>query len=197
MLISFWEECLLPRVFEWNVMHHSVIEKACVDIDGVLCRDPSDAENDDSEQYLHFLRSVPPLVVPTGTINTLVTCRLEKYRHVTEEWLCNAGIHYDKLIMLDLPDGESRRKWKKYGEYKGVVYQRSDAILFIESSVYQAHKIADISTKPVLAIDINKMIYPGMVPVIRAASNRFPIYLEKRLKSIKYFLMKRMFPESY
>lgn len=193
----FWEECPLPRVFEWNIMHHSVVENACIDIDGVLCRDPTDNENDDAERYLHFLKSIKPLVVPTGVIKTLVTCRLEKYRHVTEEWLTSAGIHYKELIMLDLPDGESRRKWAKHAEYKGEIYQRSDAILFIESSMYQAHKIADISGKPVLATDINKMIYPGMIPLIKVASNRMPIYLENRLKNIKYFLMKRMFPNSY
>lgn len=193
----FWEECPLPRVFEWNVMHHSVIENACVDIDGVLCRDPTDMENDDAEQYLHFLQSVPPLVVPTGVVKTLVTCRLEKYRHVTEEWLASAGIHYNELIMLDLPNGKSRQKWAKHGEYKGEIYQRSDAMLFMESSVYQAHKIANISGKPVFATDLNKMIWPGMIPLIKVASNRLPIYLENRLRKIKHLLTKRMFPESY
>jgi len=42
-------------VFEWNALHHSNPERFCVDIDGVLCRDPTEAENDDGESYLEFL----------------------------------------------------------------------------------------------------------------------------------------------
>lgn len=193
----FWEECPLPRVFEWNVMHHSVIENACVDIDGVICCDPNENENDDAERYLNFLRSAPPLVVPTGVIKTLVTCRLERYRHATEDWLASAGVHYDELVMLDLPDGESRRKWAKHGEYKGEIYQRSDAILFIESSVCEARKIADISAKPVLATDVNEMIYPRAIPLAKVATKRLPTFLANRLKKVKYTLMKRIHPHSY
>lgn len=193
----FWEVCDLPRVFEWNVMHHSVIENSCVDIDGVLCRDPDDSENDDGEQYLNFLKSVSPLVVPKGVIKTLVSCRLEKYRNVTEEWLAAAGVRYDELILLDMPDGESRRRWGKHGEFKGEVYRRSDSCLFIESSVNQAYKIADISTKPVLALDVNKMIYPGTIPAINAASGRFPAYFVNKLKMINKILLKRLHPSSY
>lgn len=193
----FWEECPLPRVFEWNLMHHTVIENACVDIDGVLCRDPVASENDDGERYIHFLRTVPPLVVPTGLIKTLVTCRLEKYRKVTEEWLASVGVRYGELIMLDMPDGESRKRWGKHGEYKGEVYRRSDACLFIESSVSQAFKIADISTKPVFAVDENKMIYPGTVQVFKAAGSHLPVYLKNRLKNLRNKLLRRMHPQSY
>lgn len=194
----FWEECPLPRVFEWNVMHHSVVENACIDIDGVLCRDPTDSENDDGERYLHFLKSVAVLVSPTGVIKTLVTCRLEKYRTVTEDWLASAGIRYSELIMLDLPSGESRRRWNKYGAYKGEIYKRSNAILFIESNIFQACEIADISMKPVLATDINKMVYPGMASLIRiTARERLLIYARNRFNQVKYALLKRMYPGLY
>ncbi len=31
-----------PRIFEWNVLHHpGILKDACLDIDGVLCHDPS------------------------------------------------------------------------------------------------------------------------------------------------------------
>lgn len=190
----FFEECPLPRVFEWNVMHHEVINNACVDIDGVLCRDPFDDENDDGEKYLHFLRNVSPLVVPTGVIKTLVTCRLEKYRKITEEWLASNGVHYGELIMLDLPNGETRRRWGKHGEYKGEIYRRSSACLFIESNVYQACKIADIAVKPVLAVDVSKMIHPGTKQVIKEVGSRLPAYFKKRLNVLKQEMLRRMFP---
>ncbi|MFW8584407.1 phosphoribosyltransferase [Rhizobium beringeri] len=40
-----------PRLFQWNFMHHGLLSKACVDIDGVLCLDPTEAENDDGPTY--------------------------------------------------------------------------------------------------------------------------------------------------
>lgn len=58
-----------------------------MDIDGVLCADPTPEENDDGEKYRHFLLNTPPLFIPKVTIGTLVTSRLEKYRPETEAWL--------------------------------------------------------------------------------------------------------------
>jgi hypoxanthine phosphoribosyltransferase len=39
-----------PRVFQWNFMHHDLLERCCVDIDGVLCVDPTESENDDGKK---------------------------------------------------------------------------------------------------------------------------------------------------
>ena len=50
-----------PRVFEWNVLHHPRLAEACMDIDGVLCRDPTTRENDDGPRYAQFLSTVPCL----------------------------------------------------------------------------------------------------------------------------------------
>lgn len=73
----------MPRVFEWNVLHHPVLNDACVDIDGVLCRDPTPAENDDGRKYREFLSTVEPTIVPGQRIGHLVTSRLEQYRPKT------------------------------------------------------------------------------------------------------------------
>lgn len=193
----FWEVCPLPRVFEWNVMHHSIVENACIDIDGVLCRDPMESENDDGEHYLNFMKTVQPLVVPTGVIHTLVTCRLEKYRTVTEEWLAASKISYLRLVMLDMPDGEARRRWGKHGEFKGEVYRNSDACLFIESSELQAYEIANTSIKPVLAVDVNQMIYPGAAPVVKEIGRRLPTYVVTNLKKLKQNILRRLCPGLY
>ena len=83
----YLEICDLPRVFEWNIMHHGVVERSCFDLDGVLCIDPTESDDDDGEIYKSFLRQVKPLFVPTKEIGNIVTCRLEKYREETEEWL--------------------------------------------------------------------------------------------------------------
>lgn len=140
------------RVFEWNVMNHSIISSSCVDIDGILCADPSPAENDDGDRYRSFIATARRRHTPRKRIGWLVTSRLEKYRTATEQWLAEAGIQYDHLIMLDLPDAETRRKLNAHAEHKGRFYRSCDARLFIESEPDQAQEIANISGKPALSL---------------------------------------------
>jgi uncharacterized HAD superfamily protein/hypoxanthine-guanine phosphoribosyltransferase len=159
----YFEVCPGPRIFEWNMMHHDLLENCCVDIDGVLCKDPTEEENDDGPNYEHFLSNVEPFFRPSRTIGVIVTNRLEKYRPLTEAWLAKNNIRYNKLVMLDLPSKEARQKANNYGGFKASVYLEYNSWLFIESSAWQAQQIADISGKPVYCIDIRQMIYPNPV----------------------------------
>lgn len=159
--IDYWEEVVLqPRLFEWNIMHHPGMEKWCVDIDGVLCRDPSSQENDDGERYREFITTVNPRFLPSKKIGWLVTCRLERYREETEAWLDRHGIEYGKLIMMDLPSKESRQKAGNHAQYKADVYESTGATLFIESSHRQAEEIAAQTGKPAYCFGSNQMLRP-------------------------------------
>ncbi len=150
-----------PRVFQWNLMHHVVLEKSCVDLDGVLCVDPTHAENDDGSAYMKFLAEAVPLHVPTRRIGALVTSRLEKYRRLTEEWLERQGVEYDALVMLDLPSKAERQRLGVHGSFKGEYYRKSDATLFIESEPAQAEAIARIAGKPAFCVETQQMFYPN------------------------------------
>ena len=144
------------RMFQWNFFHHSIVQHSCFDIDGVLCQNPP--MDDDGPIYTEFIKHAPALYIPTVEIDMLVSCRLEKYREVTEEWLRNNNVKYKKLVMLDFPDKETRVKWGKHGEYKGQVYKKCDNYLFVESSLVQAKKIFEITNKPVFCIENFSMI---------------------------------------
>ena len=147
------------RVFEWNMFHHrGILASSCLDIDGVLCRDPTPEENDDGEKYHRFLLTAEPKFIPTVKIKTLISCRLEKYRNETMFWLNKHGIEYNNLIMLNLPNAEERRKWNKYGEYKGNEYKKDGYIFFIESSLNEAKKIKEISNKTVFCVETMSII---------------------------------------
>jgi uncharacterized HAD superfamily protein len=140
-----------PRIFQWNLFHRREAELYCVDIDGVLCLDPTAEENDDGPRYEAFLQSALPLAPCTHRIGHLVTSRLEKYRPLTERWLHERGIQYGQLHMLDLPTAEERRRLGAHGSFKASVYRaQRDAILFIESEAHQSIEIARRSGKPVL-----------------------------------------------
>ncbi len=170
-----------PRVFEWNVMHHPILADACLDIDGVLCLDPEPAQNDDGEAYVAFLNEAAPLHLPSRRVGALVTSRLEKYRPQTEAWLARHGIVYDRLMMLDLPDAETRRRLGAHGRFKGEYYRDCRASLFIESEYPQAQKIAGISGKPVLSLEGLTMCLPGALSPIAAVQNIRKPDLAKRL----------------
>ncbi len=157
----FFETCSSPFLFEWNIMHHSILEKSCIDIDGVLCRDPSVEEDDDGEKYLNFIKNAIPFFIPTLKTGYLVTCRLEKYREETEDWLKKQNIIYKKLIMMNLPDKKTREKLNNHAEYKAAIYKKTKSQLFIESSFDQSIVIANNSGKLVFCIENRQMIWPN------------------------------------
>lgn len=136
---------------------------------------PSEDEDDDGFRYEAFLANAQPYHAPTVKIKTLVTCRLEKYRGLTEAWLAKHGIEYDELIMMDYPDKAAQKKAGRHSTYKADVYKESGAMLFIESSLYQAKRIASESGKEVFCVDTMQMIYPDVTP-----RQRFEAVLEDR-----------------
>jgi orotate phosphoribosyltransferase len=160
--VDFYRELVaMPRVFEWNLMHGTVLANSCLDIDGVLCHDPTDDENDDGERYQHFLRDVPPLLLPTAPVGWLVTSRLEKYRAHTEEWLARHHVRYRELRMMQYPDKASRQAARAYTRFKAEIYAETGAWLFIESSAAVAEQVAALSGQSVFCTETREMLAPG------------------------------------
>ena len=171
------------RIFEWNLFHHGLLKNSCLDIDGVLCKDP--IIDDDGIQYIHFLQTATPLFTPTAPIGTIISCRLEKYRKQTEDWLSNHNIKYEKLVMLNFPTKEERVKWGQHGEFKGEYYKSSQHILFIESSLRQANIIANIAHKPVICIENNTLITTNSS--IQILTKSAPDFFFKVYRTLKNF----------
>lgn len=171
-----------PRVFEWNIMHHPFLTQACLDIDGVLCVDPTIEENDDGPNYRDFLSCTRPLFIPSVKVAHLVTSRLEKYRAETEEWLQRNGVQYGTLHMLDLPTAEERRRLNIHHKFKAEVYAKQPLTrLFVESEVKQAIEIMKLSGKPVYCIETNEMYVPGQVYNLKANTLRKSYSLKAKL----------------
>jgi len=172
-MLDFYCKCLpWPHVFEWNIMHHWILQNSCVDIDGVLCRNPSVEEDDDGPAYEAFIRDAAPYIRASRKIGWLVTCRLEKYRRQTIEWLARHGVQYDNLVMLDLPDRRSRLRARCDASFKAQTYRSTNASLFIESSRYLSAEIAKIAGREVFCTDTAEMHYPGTLQRIRVSNAR-------------------------
>jgi uncharacterized HAD superfamily protein len=192
-----------PRYFQWNIFNHTSLEKACFDIDGVLCVDPSDEQNDDGTLYKSFLLDASPLFIPGSKIGTIVTSRLEKYRKETETWLNRNGVHYDKLVMLDLPDMKARQKANNHAGHKAKEYQSINYDLFVESDLVQAIEINRITKKPVFCTENFEMIYDSESLVYNLKSGkylpflrRYALKLREGIRKFKTQLKKYKFNEA-
>lgn len=179
-LVDFYFEIVpLPRYFQWNIFNHLTLDKACFDIDGVLCIDPTEEQNDDGEKYIDFILNAPPLFIPGSKIGTLATSRLEKYRNETEIWLKNNKVKYNQLIMLDLPNKEARVKARSHGEHKARIYNSGNYNLFIESSLSQALEINRITKKPVLCTENFEMIFEAESMIYNIKSGKYFPFLRR------------------
>ncbi|MEX0779716.1 MAG: hypothetical protein WD491_07990 [Balneolales bacterium] len=189
----YFQKLSSPTIFEWNIMNSNSLENCCIDIDGVLCRDPIPSENDDGPAYLRFLKNAKPLSLPSSRVGYLVTNRLEKYRPQTEEWLKRNHILYKQLHMLDLPDSNMRRQLNNYAGFKAQVYKSYlQSPLFIESDLKQALEITKASGKTVLCFAdkklydsdvIKSLFYNGQANTLSLIFNNIKIVASRLLHS--------------
>jgi uncharacterized HAD superfamily protein/orotate phosphoribosyltransferase len=173
MVDAFGEIVPPPRIFAWNLLHHrELMARACIDIDGVLCLDPTEEENDDGPRYGAFLATARPLFVPSVPVKYVVTSRLERYREETARWLERHHVQYSELVMLDA-DAETRRRTGLHAHHKARFYTRSGTDLFIESDYGQAVEIAALSGRQVFALEHREMVYPSAGRALAAAPGAF------------------------
>ncbi|CAD0009803.1 phosphoribosyltransferase family protein [Flavobacterium chungangense] len=190
MVDYFFEFVPLPRYFQWNILNHTTLEKACFDIDGVLCADPLPEQNDDGEKYIDFILNAPPLFIPGSKIGTIVTSRLEKYRKETETWLAANNIKYNELVMLDLPNMAARQRANNHGDHKAKAYLSKPYVLFIESEYHQALEINRLTKKPVLCTENFEMIFESESFMYNLKSGKHLPFLRKYALKMRDILRK-------
>ena len=143
-----FEKIPSPRLFQWNYLNHVFLQDAAFDIDGVLCYDPTNEENDDGDRYRQFILNARPLFIPQYKIAYIITSRLEKYKEETKEWLKKNNVQYDHLIMLSGYTAEQRKRLNLHAKFKAEQYKKlTDIQLFIESNRNQAQEISRLTNK--------------------------------------------------
>lgn len=155
-----------PRIFQWNLMHHNILDQACVDIDGVLWVDPGGRKKDGGEAYGRFLRDAVPLHRSSRRIGCLITRVPEKYRPQTEAWLKSHAIEYGQLFMPNITPADERKSFEVHDSFKAEIYRTSNAPLLIVSAHGRAEAIARLSGKPVLCTQTNQMYAPNAMSPI-------------------------------
>ncbi|WP_347271633.1 phosphoribosyltransferase family protein [Rhizorhabdus histidinilytica] len=151
-----------PRVFAWNWTKHIRLPRWGFDMDGVLCRDCTKAENDDGERYADFLAHVEPLFLPSRPIGHIVTGRAEKYRAQTEAWLARYGVQFEALHMTPWHTKAERMDAMRFaggrGGWKAAKARELGVEMFIESCPKQAAIIAREAGIPVFCTDTQEAI---------------------------------------
>jgi len=145
-----------PRVFEWNILHRKIASYfghgvLAVDMDGVLCADCPPGTDDDEPRYLEWLATARPYLIPAFEIDAIVTCRLEKYRPQTVEWLERHEVKYKELRMWNVDSKADRQG--KFARHKIDELLRIKPDMFWESTAIQSEKIWSETRIPTLCID--------------------------------------------
>ena len=145
-----------PRIFQWNIMNSWLNINAVYDLDGVLCENPK--VDDDGELYINEIRNAKPKFITKYRIGIICTCRLEKYRSITEEWLRTNNVSYNKLVMMQYNTKEERVRANCHAQFKSDVFSNSSSNIFFESDYSQAKTIKQLNPgKQVFCVD--KMIF--------------------------------------
>ena len=145
-----------PRIFQWNIMNSWLNANSVYDLDGVLCENPK--IDDDGELYINEIKNAKPKFITGFKINTICTCRLEKYRNITEEWLRKHNVSYNKLSMMQYKTKAERVKANCHGEFKGQIFANSSSNIFFESDLGQAKTIKSMNPKK-MVFCVDKMIF--------------------------------------
>jgi len=178
-----------PRVFEWNIFHHPMLGDALLELEGILCKAPTNEQTRSEEEYLDYITNVESFIIPNHRIHTIVTRRNEKYRSQTEEWLKIHEVEYDNLIM-DTSTGNTKIIGGNHNyKLKVSQYRKSESKLFFESDPKAAQKICSLTSKSVYCVGNNRMYNPMFFDYVFHDPTYFPRQLDD-LK-IRYHLLKK------
>lgn len=177
-----------PRVFQWNIFHHPILNDSCVELDGVLCLEPGREDVRDESRYRDFLMKAKPLVLPTYKLHTVVTHRGEKYRELTLRWLAEHNIEHGHLMMSDASSMSKKEGNEDYALRQADHYRDSMTRLFISNDESIARKVAEGSGKPVLCLETSEICRPGMGAVAKNGKQHLSRVAIRKLRR-KFLLM--------
>lgn len=138
-----------PRVFEWNIFHHNIMSRSCVCFEGMVLE--GEAGSDKIAMHFRYM--------PSGVIDTIVSCQNESSRHEVETCLVSSGILYKNLVMVD--NDTNVMEIDSLVKFKIETFIASSADLFIEDNADQARLICREANKPVFCLSDNCIYNSG------------------------------------
>jgi orotate phosphoribosyltransferase len=135
--LDLFAAVLREHVFEWNVGAAPYSDSLGFDLDGILCRDFTEAEDDDGPRYLETMRSIRPSPIRIRRPASIITARLERYRAETEAWLRRHG-HAWRSLDLGPWSSPAERTFEAIVEWKAERIVSRNLSTFVESCPHLA-----------------------------------------------------------
>jgi len=146
--IDIYHSCYDKHYFDWNI--YNTHAKCAFDLDGVLCRDFTQNEDDDGPVYADVMQNmIVSNIQPKRYPVTIVTARLEKYRRITEKWLLSNGFRINQLHMGPW-NNKSERDRVDIGLWKSSIVKGLEEKIFVESDSDIAKTIKENTKKTVI-----------------------------------------------
>jgi hypothetical protein len=171
-----------PRMFQWNVFHHSLLARACIDLDDLILP-PLDGARKAGMKL--DCSKVSPICVPTRPVGHLVTGHPELRRAEVEACLQSLDVAYDHLWMPS-------RGGDPVG-FKARVYKNSNAIIMMTCSDEDAALIAEDAQRPVLSLESHLVVKPaGARRFLEEARSRNDFLLARAKGERRYRFVRRL-----
>ena len=155
-----YEVVPVPRVFEWNLMHHPFLEEGCLDI-GVLFGTQSVLERSIAPGALaNALSGLAPEFYPDRCVGWLVSDLSTAHRPALEAWLARHEIMYRALVLRGDPM-DATAPGAGGAAFMADVYSHTRAWIFIASRAAYAAEIARRAFRPVFCYERHRMFFPG------------------------------------
>ncbi|MGC3873184.1 phosphoribosyltransferase [Halomonas sp. GXIMD04776] len=173
-----------PRVFQWNMWHCVVMQRACVTLDGVILNWHAE-ENGKGQDAVNFVESIKPIVLPSYRIHSLITKQPEHSRKAIESWLSHHNVNYDNLVMAQSCDKNVVCDEQKYCDLKVDWYKGNPELsFFLEHDFDHALRIAKATGKPVFCTQTNDVVRPSVEAVIKHGKAHFVRINFARMKKL-------------
>lgn len=160
---TFHSKVPIPRVFEWNILHHPLLGMSCVSFEALV----GQPANDDLKSSAIGFPS--PRLQPTYRIGHVVAMQPPDAEADIRAWLCRHCIEHDGLVLVPPGDANSDAIISR----KSEIYGTTRSWLYFEATSEAASRLALAARRPVFALDSWEMLYPGWR---RATSSRMPLW---------------------
>jgi hypothetical protein len=148
-----FEVCPLPRLFEWNYLHHHQLGSSAVDLDGVLGLDATRINAASPEKRRGLLESMLPSVRPTHRVRRYLSRCAEPTRSDLCAWLHRHSLAFDFLDLPATPAGVIATPLDGYLAFKASIYRRDHgATVFLDGTPGQSDPLSQRAGKAVIAV---------------------------------------------
>lgn len=137
----------LPHLLEWNFWNSIYMPEVAVDLDGLICADPTPADVATRRAYEKWMATAPAIDGPRSRpVKAIVSARPQWAEGITREWLSRHGFKYNQLVLCPDHILDPVRQ----GEWKAQVLRSIKPMLYVDSSPGVAAVVASLCPVPVI-----------------------------------------------